>query len=75
VICKGLGFEKEVYASLFGLLGRTQMEGPEQFKQNLRAALVFYDSFSMSVAERIIQHWRLNQNYLSALRDVGMRKD
>jgi len=75
VICKGLGFAKEVYASLFGLLGRTQMEGPEQFKQNLRAALVFYDSFSIFVAERVIQHWRLNQNYLSALREVGMRKD
>jgi len=75
VICKGLGFDKEVYASLFGLLGRTQMEGPTQFKQNLRTALMFYDSFSTSVAERVIQHWRLNQNYLSALREVGMRTD
>lgn len=75
VICKGLGYDKGVYASLFGLLGRTQMEGPTQFKQNLRAALVFFDSFSVPVAERVIHHWRLNQNYLSALREVGMRKD
>lgn len=75
VICKGLGYDKGVYASLFGLLSRTQMEGPAQFKQNLRAALAFFDSFSVSVAERVIHHWCLNQNYLSALREVGMRKD
>jgi len=74
VICKALGYDKKVYASLFGLLGRTQMEGPAEFKKNLRTALVFFDSFSKSVAERVIHHWRLNQDYLSALREVGMRK-
>ncbi|HEY9079996.1 DUF2336 domain-containing protein [Magnetovibrio sp.] len=75
VICKGLGYDKEVYASLLGLLGRTQMESSSQFKNNVRTALVFYDSFTKEVAERVLNHWRRNQDYLSALRAVGIRDD
>lgn len=75
VICKGMGYDKEVYASLFGLLGRTQMEGATKFKENLRLALTFYDSFSLSAAEQVMQHWRLNQDYLSALREIRAGKN
>ena len=72
VICKGLGYDKKAYASLFGLLGRTQMEGAAKFKKSLRLALTFYDSFSLVTAEQVMHRWRLNQDYLSALREIGV---
>jgi len=74
VICKGLGYDKKIYASLLGLLGRTQMEGAAKFKENVRLALNFYDSFPLSAAEQVMHHWRLNQDYLSALREIGVGK-
>ena len=74
VLCKALGFSKAVYASLFGLLGRTQMEGAEKFKEHLRAAMKFFDGFSESTAKHVVKRWSLNEDYLSALRTLELRK-
>ncbi len=74
VIIKALGLDKTVYASLFGLLKRTQMESEESFKTHIRTALKFYDSFSVKTAKHVMRRWRLNEDYLSALRTLEPEK-
>lgn len=74
VIVKALGLDKTIYASLFGLLKRTQMESGKKFKAHLHKALKFYDSFSVSTAKQVMRRWRLNEDYLSALRTLELEK-
>lgn len=70
IACKAVGVEKSDFASIF-LLSRQGRTGDKVVDpRELTTVLAFYDTLLQTGAVAIIDRWRLDPDYLGAIRDL-----
>lgn len=75
VTCKGVGIQKPDFASLF-LLSRQGRPGDKVVDPSeLSGALSVYDFVDQDTSWRVLRRWRLQPDYVAAIREVESRMD
>lgn len=70
IACRAAGVEKSEFASIF-LLSRQGRAGDKVVDpRELTTVLAFYDTLVQAGAAAVIARWRLNPDYLAAIRDL-----
>ena len=68
ITCRATGIGKPVFASIF-LLSRQARPGDKQVDPGeVSAVLSFYDRVETENARRVLNRWRLDPEYLNAIR-------
>ena len=70
VVCRGIGFDRQVFLTVFRL---TRMAGETPREPTARETgrlMAFYDSISREAADGVLRSWRLDEDYLNALRQL-----
>ncbi|MGE0748479.1 MAG: DUF2336 domain-containing protein [Rhodospirillales bacterium] len=70
IACKGVGIDKAEFASLF-LLSRKARPGEKVVDPNeLSTVLRLFDRVKPDTAAKVLRHWRLDPDYLEALKRI-----
>ena len=70
MVCRGIGFDRQVFLTVFRL---TRMAGETPREPTARETgrlMAFYDSISREAADGVLRSWRLDEDYLNALRQL-----
>ena len=72
ITCKGISISKSNFSDIFAYNRGTISESVKDFSAEIRDILKFYSSATKDSAERIIQRWTREPDYLSAFRDLEL---
>ncbi|MCW9039854.1 MAG: DUF2336 domain-containing protein [Rhodospirillales bacterium] len=75
IACKGLGFTKVQFATIFGLTRKAHPKEEAKVSQEIRKALKFYEEVTLQAAQKVLMQWRRNSDYLSAIWEVQSHRD
>jgi uncharacterized protein (DUF2336 family) len=70
IACRGAGIEKQDFASIF-LLSRAARPGDQQVDPDeVSRVMNFYEHLLEDTAQKVVRRWRLDPNYLYALKQI-----
>ena len=75
IACKALGFEKKEFAEIYQLCGTVQLKSGRVKKVDRNEVLELYDQTEAEAANRVVEHWRRDVDYLSAIRELGRSRE
>ncbi len=74
ILCKSLNILKPDFASIF-LLSRSARPGDKVVDPSeLQRGLDFYDRIKLDTAAKVVEHWRLDPDYLFALKQLNAER-
>lgn len=65
--CRGAGFDRSVFASIFLLREQGRSAGRAQSANRIEDALAFYDGLDKKQARNVLRYWSFDAEYLDAI--------
>ena len=72
IACKAIGISKSEFSDIFAYSRGAIPESVKDFSSEIREVLKFFTSATQGSAETVIQRWKRDSDYLSALRDLEL---
>jgi len=70
IICRGIEFDDEAFSTIFSLTRKARARGASSDKDDFATAMKLYSSITVKTANEVIQLWKRNVDYLSAIREL-----
>jgi len=70
IACKAIGLGKSDFSTIYAEIRRAVPSLVTDFDQEIRAILTFFDSFETETATKVLSRWKLDSNYLAAIREL-----
>lgn len=70
IACKGVGVEKSDFSTIFALSRRANPSSVNDFSEEIRKILKFYDLLKPEDAAIVLKRWQRDSNYLAAIREL-----
>ena len=72
IACKAIGISKSDFSDIFAFSRSAIPESVKDFGAEIRSVLKFFAAAQQESAETVLQRWKRDSNYLSALRDLEL---
>lgn len=70
ITCRAMGLSADEFHTLHGLCGKARPQSREAYPVERGQVRVFYEQIKPGAAERVLDRWRRNPDYLDLLRQV-----
>jgi uncharacterized protein (DUF2336 family) len=70
IICKGIDFDDEAFSTIYSLTRKARAKGKGRDKKEFESAMKLYSTITVETANEVIQLWKRNVDYLSAIREL-----
>ena len=70
IACKAIGLCKSDFTTIYAKIRRSVPSLVTNFDQEIRKILNFFDSFEVETAKKVLGRWKLDSNYLAAIREL-----
>lgn len=70
IACKAIEINKSDFSEIFAQIRRAVPDLAKDFETEINTILNFYESFEAEAAVKVLRRWRLDSNYLAAIREL-----
>jgi hypothetical protein len=70
IACKAIDLDKSEFSIIFAQIRRAIPVLVNDFDVEIRTILNFFDSFETETAKKVLNRWKLDSNYLAAIREL-----